>query len=70
MIQVVVNKSTEEERIRDSLEAFSRSLPRLSKIQDYAPTEAITNLLVRVYFNVLEFAKRATIYYERSGFGM
>jgi len=65
--QVVVNKSTQEERIPDTLADFSRELGRLANIRSIAPTQTITSLLVNVYVNVLKFARMATLYYQRNG---
>lgn len=65
----MVNKTTQEDNIRDYLTDFDSELARLSVLRSIAPTQTITNLLVTVYMNVLKFASSTTMYYTRSGFG-
>ncbi|KAH9204345.1 hypothetical protein DL95DRAFT_418332 [Leptodontidium sp. 2 PMI_412] len=66
---IVVNKSEHEKRIRESLKDFQREMSRVARLGKLAPTEEMVALLASVYAKVIDFARKATLYYQKLSIG-
>jgi hypothetical protein len=72
LLQIPVNKSKHEFDIEDTLEEFAFSFPRLQMLQDTYAEKSVTlkNLVVRIYAEVIYFARDCVMYYQKSSLGM
>ncbi len=66
MQKVAVLKEQQEEATEEALEEFGLNIPHLKILDSIYPSTKIRELVVRVYKDVIKFARESAAYYKNS----
>ena len=68
-LSIAARKQEREDEINRTIVEFSRHCPRLRILREIYPDEGLKRHIGEIYANIIDFARSATVYYQRRSIG-